>query len=824
MTEASVEYIAASANRFHHAAVNDSSSLIVYGSGKFVALWDTEDPSDRGVYSTLVGHTGLVTCLKFIDGPQGRLVSADDTGNVRIWRREGTKFKSTLNVQAHSKSISALGYHEGCLVTGASDSSIKVWQLGPDDDLKEVQTISLKNKYPLSVELDFLPGTKARVLAIGTTSPSIQIYTRSEDQFVLSATLSGHEDWVRSLSFRPPLTSQDSAVRSDPLILASGAQDSTIRLWNIEPFSAQKSDRPDNQGKPQLTDELLDAFEASLGESNAEEGGRQISLKKHVLTITGDDGSPQQFSVTFDALLVGHEAGVTSLSWRPDLSSSSSTNGSSPPLTLLSTSTDSSLILWSPSPILTTPNQPTETTTIWVNRQRFGDVGGQRLGGFVGGIWARSGKEALAWGWAGGWRRWRADESSGAGGAAEMWTEVGAVTGHAGPVRGISWAPNGEYLASTGIDQTTRIHGAIPSLLPAGTKAVAWHELARPQVHGYDLVGVAFIDVLKLVSVADEKVARVFEGPRAFVKTVKGLDVADLGVDEADRPVGASVPPLGLSNKATNDTNAQPFTFDGEDEHLRRPFEGELAAMTLWPEIEKVFGHGYESITVSISNSRKLMATACRATTAKHAVVRLYDTEKFHSVGEPLEGHALTVTRIAFSPDDRHVLTVSRDRTWRLFRVKEEGVGYVPVAADKSHTRIIWDCSWSPQGDIFATASRDKTVKIWTLKETTDAEKWTATATIKLKEAATAVAFGKDHDSQRVLAVGLETGHIHIYTGATPANWTLSTIVNPGMAHIDQIYQMAWRPDVGENEELRHLASCSEDGTLRILSIRLGRG
>ena len=26
----------------------------------------------------------------------------------------------------------------------------------------------------------------------------------------------------------------------------------------------------------------------------------------------------------------------------------------------------------------------------------------------------------------------------------------------------------------------------------------------------------------------------------------------------------------------------------------RRPFEGELAAATLWPEVEKVFGHGYE--------------------------------------------------------------------------------------------------------------------------------------------------------------------------------------------------------------------------------------
>ena len=33
----------------------------------------------------------------------------------------------------------------------------------------------------------------------------------------------------------------------------------------------------------------------------------------------------------------------------------------------------------------------------------------------------------------------------------------------------------------------------------------------------------------------------------------------------------------------------------GESDVLTRPpFEGELAATTLWPETEKVFGHGYE--------------------------------------------------------------------------------------------------------------------------------------------------------------------------------------------------------------------------------------
>jgi elongator complex protein 2 len=80
-----------------------------------------------------------------------------------------------------------------------------------------------------------------------------------------------------------------------------------------------------------------------------------------------------------------------------------------------------------------------------------------------------------------------------------------------------------------------------------------------------------------------------------------------------------------------------------------------------------------QSIAIGVSSSRKLFATACKATTTKHAAVRMYDTESFRPFGQPLEGHTLTVTRIAFSPDDQYVLTVSRDRTWRLFHKEETG-------------------------------------------------------------------------------------------------------------------------------------------------------
>jgi elongator complex protein 2 len=97
-------------------------------------------------------------------------------------------------------------------------------------------------------------------------------------QFVHSAVLSGHEDWVKSLAFR------FSGPNDPSVILASGSQDATIRLWTIDPFRKQDPATPGSTGAP--SDDLLDHFEASLGDiADSDEGGRQISLKRHILTV-----------------------------------------------------------------------------------------------------------------------------------------------------------------------------------------------------------------------------------------------------------------------------------------------------------------------------------------------------------------------------------------------------------------------------------------------------------------------------------------------------------------------------------------------------------
>lgn len=77
----------------------------------------------------------------------------------------------------------------------------------------------------------------------------------------------------------------ESLEEGQPLVLASGSQDATVRLWNIE--SWQKALVPiKGMTSDNLNDNLLDSFEASLGDiGENEEGGRQISLKRHVLTV-----------------------------------------------------------------------------------------------------------------------------------------------------------------------------------------------------------------------------------------------------------------------------------------------------------------------------------------------------------------------------------------------------------------------------------------------------------------------------------------------------------------------------------------------------------
>lgn len=157
------------------------------------------------------------------------------------------------------------------------------------------------------------------------------------------------------------------------------------------------------------------------------------------------------------------------------------------------------------------------------------------------------------------------------------------------------------------------------------------------------------------------------------------------------------------------------------------------------------------------------------------------------------------MTQLSFSPDSRYLLSVSRDRRWCLYERQDSSVNYQLVAStDKSngvHTRIIWSCDWSHDGQFFVTSSRDGKVVVWKKEEDckeSSLNGWQANGVLELKnESITAVAFSNSYlsgtDDTYILALGTETGLIKIYQFVRGA-WKLLSDLNKRLVVFSSIY------------------------------------
>lgn len=679
-----------------------------------------------------------MNAVKFIPESPGLLLSASVDKTVRLWSQNASTecYECIQTLSDHQSSINCIGVSSRSskiFVTGSADSIVKVWSLDDHNIASLKQTITIVPRFfPLSLALSNLADSPTSfVLAVAGTKDIIQLYVRDSHKstdFVLQATLSGHEGWIRSLEF----TQENFDSKSD-IILASASQDKYIRLWRIR----QGSELP---AAAATADPSLGAFMP----------GKSLSNKAH--RFKAED---QDFSATFEALLLGHEDWIYSTRWR----------AVGDKIQLLSASADNSLAIW----------EPDETTGVWVTIARMGEISAEKgsttatgsTGGFWTGLWSPSGETVVCLGRTGSWRLWDHDM------AEDRWVQGVGISGHTRSVTGIAWAKDGNYLLSTSTDQTTRLHAKWKR-----EDMVSWHEMARPQIHGYDLNCIDSLGALKFVSGADEKLLRVFSEPKAVANLLSTLcGFAASHVDEM--PDAANMPVLGLSNKAieaveddqemAKDANNDPATIVRNStlnlEHP--PLEDQLSRHTLWPEIEKLYGHGYEISALAASHDGSLVATACKATSIDHAVIRLFETTSWHEIKPPLTAHSLTIARLRFSSDDQLLLSVGRDRQWAVFQ-RDASDKYEYKLAEsnpKGHSRMILDAAWAATADqVFATAGRDKQVKIWASEEASS-RRFTCRATITEEYPVTAIDFMNVclPDGRTYLAVGTEVGLVRVY-------------------------------------------------------------
>nr|CAB3242288.1 elongator complex protein 2-like [Phallusia mammillata] len=651
-----------------------------------------------------------------------------------------------------------------------------------------LQTFEFGYGFVLGICLHVTPSSNIPILACACDDFSVKLYTPSscvQDEpnklWTNVLSLKGHEDWVRGVDF---------TTVGNELFLASCSQDSFIRLWKI--------------------------YETHTKETIAEDETFDLRLKQHNFTTIDNVGNEIKYTVMIDAVLSGHENWVNSAQW------SSSNAETVKDLLLVSSSMDKTVVIW----------KFDEEQKLWVDGERMGEVGGNTLG-FYGALFSKDAKYIISHSFNGALHAWRKNKES-------EWQPAITVSGHSSSVSDIDWEPKcGRFLLSTSEDQTTRLFAEWQSV--EGTKT--WHEIARPQIHGYDLNCIHMLSSVRFVSGADEKVLRVFDASQNFVTNLLNLTSHKIIDNIAEAAVGASVPALGLSNKAvyTNEPAPESGKKHASEQYIENLFipvdlkqpppETHLSQNSLWPECRKLYGHVYGLFCVTCNHAGTLIASAAKSSQPKYSEIILWEAGSWNQVAS-LPGHALTVTQMEFSPNDKYLLSVSRDRTWVLHYVEKTENGIVTniaAASDKKlgHARIIWSCSWSVDSKFFATASRDKKVMVWELSDEDSSHKVVVTrkSVNNCQQPVTAVAYAlKSFETKsHILAVGLESGQIKIVSICEANNYSFVDMLcfDVNMSHCLPLKRLKWRPSdkPSESDDTLFLASCSQDHQIKLFKL-----
>ncbi|UJR34031.1 hypothetical protein I4U23_021445 [Adineta vaga] len=797
-----VDYISAACNCCPHSLDWQNGPRLIYGVTNSVAL--CSDTAPFSVRKTFSGHQGRLNCVKWIRREQQNsnsdhyFLSASVDKTIGLWKGKNEDYVKHVTLTGHQNSVTtADGYQlsptgDIYVASGSADSTVKLWHIS-DTTVTCLHTLDFKNGFAITLHLVPLDNHKDMfLLFVATDKNKVHIYQVSNSIIEQVFVLTGHEDWIRSITVQKTTPFQ--------WFVGTCAQDNYVRIWQLS------FDDKNNNNNQTNMDPLA------------------LKLKRSSFSLKHSDQSQTNVEVELYSILLGHEEAIYGLCWYPN------TDRKKAATTILSASMDKSMVLWTFD----------DNQKMYIDKARVGEIGGNTLG-FYGCTFSPCGSYILGHGYEGALHLWRIEEID------DRINLIPQVinSGHFSTVEDCCWDKHsGRYLLSVSTDKTTRLHAEWKR-----NEMISWHEIGRPQIHGYEMKCLTFIgsNQQRIVSGADEKILRIFDAPKNFLENF--ARITKINVDEdiqraQSLPEGANVPALGLSNKAIFDNEENqatttasidddPMTVDGlyKEGFFKAnvlnepPFEEHLLQNTLWPEIQKLYGHGYELIAVASNPSGSIIASSCKASHQNDAAIILWNTTTWKPIVR-LAVHQLTVVRMAFSNDGQYLLSVSRDRSWSMFTIDETNLQaqlYKRISTNNPHhKRIIWSCSFSHDDQYFITGARDQMIHIWRVKDKSndDNEQPCEKNPLKLIDSITALTFAPQliQNDKYFVVAGLDNGTVFLYTWNEQVSWQQLTSITPPIGFHLTVNHLCFRPSSSTTHQL---AGCSNDGTVRIFNILL---
>ena len=401
----------------------------------------------------------------------------------------------------------------------------------------------------------------------------------------------------------------------------------------------------------------------------------------------------------------------------------------------------------------------------------------------------------------------------------KLWdVETGAcvqtLTGHHACVWSVAFHPNGKTLFSGGEDNAIRTWDlATGRCLKTFTGHQFWVKAIAVSPDGKTLVSSSFDQTIKRWDIATGECLGTLTGHRAAVVSIAlSADGETLVSGSYDQTVKlwnvATGRCLKTLQKHTNRVWSVAFhpqghlLASGGDDYTARLWELRTGQCT-----KTLQGHSNAIYTIAHNPTDRLLASGHEDQTIKlwncdPATIRAMAsrssplTRTSEQPYRTLRGHTNRIFSIVFSPDEQLLASASGDRTIKVWNPHTGKC----VQTLTGHQSWVWAIAFSPNGKRIASASYDQTVKLW------DSETGDCLRTFE-GHTSSVLAIAFSPDGQQLLSGGYEQ---------TIKLWNVATgqCLHTLRAHTNRVWSVAFRPDF--KPDRAQFATCGDDQTIKL--------